>query len=165
MRSPGCARQRTDAIHTTMTRLASSSARVRHWICASMIATASRSRDGQGSTSTPCCASSLSRGQLRSEATGRGVCCVLPFAGPAVAASGLAGVLAWFAGPHAWATALASVIVSVEIGRYAESARSVCAVTRDRLRDEPRNGGLGAGTRVAEARAACDSMAHARPVR
>jgi hypothetical protein len=41
-----------------------------------------------------------------------GVCCVLPFAFPAVAAAGTGGVLAWFAGAHSWATAVASLIVA-----------------------------------------------------
>jgi hypothetical protein len=41
-----------------------------------------------------------------------GVCCVLPFAFPAVAAAGTGGLLAWFAGAHSWATALAAVIVA-----------------------------------------------------
>jgi hypothetical protein len=41
-----------------------------------------------------------------------GVCCVLPFAFPAVAAAGTGGLLAWFAGVHSWATALAAVIVA-----------------------------------------------------
>jgi len=41
-----------------------------------------------------------------------GVCCVLPFAFPAVAAAGTGGLLAWFAGVHSWTTALAAVIVA-----------------------------------------------------
>jgi hypothetical protein len=41
-----------------------------------------------------------------------GVCCVLPFAFPAVAAAGTGSVLAWFAGAHSWATAVAAVIVA-----------------------------------------------------
>ena len=41
-----------------------------------------------------------------------GVCCVLPFAFPAVAAAGTGTVLAWFARVHSWATALAAVIVA-----------------------------------------------------
>src|SRR4051794_21093498 len=41
-----------------------------------------------------------------------GVCCVLPFAFPAVAAAGTGSLLAWFAEAHSWATALASVIVA-----------------------------------------------------
>ena len=40
-----------------------------------------------------------------------GVCCVLPFAFPAVAVAGTGGVLAWFAGAHGWVTGLAAVIV------------------------------------------------------
>jgi hypothetical protein len=40
-----------------------------------------------------------------------GVCCVLPFAFPAVAAASTGSLLAWFAGAHNWATALAAVIV------------------------------------------------------
>ena len=45
-------------------------------------------------------------------ATGAVVCCVLPFAFPAVAAAGTGGLLAWFAGVHSWTTALAAVIVA-----------------------------------------------------
>jgi len=41
-----------------------------------------------------------------------GVCCVLPFAFPAVAAAGTGSLMAWFAGAHGWATAVAVVIVS-----------------------------------------------------
>jgi hypothetical protein len=40
-----------------------------------------------------------------------GVCCVLPFAFPAVAVAGTGSVLAWFAEAHWWATGLAVVIV------------------------------------------------------
>jgi hypothetical protein len=40
-----------------------------------------------------------------------GVCCVLPFAFPAVAAASTGSLLAWFAGAHNGATALAAVIV------------------------------------------------------
>ena len=41
-----------------------------------------------------------------------GVCCVLPFAFPAVAAASTGSLLAWFAGAHDWATAVAAVIVA-----------------------------------------------------
>ena len=41
-----------------------------------------------------------------------GVCYVLPFAFPGVAAAGAGSVLGWFAGAHSWATALAAVIVA-----------------------------------------------------
>jgi hypothetical protein len=41
-----------------------------------------------------------------------GVCCVLPFAFPAVATASTGSLLAWFAGAHNWATALAAVIVA-----------------------------------------------------
>jgi hypothetical protein len=40
-----------------------------------------------------------------------GVCCVLPFAFPAVAVASTGSVLAWFADAHSWATGLAAVIV------------------------------------------------------
>src|SRR5687768_9518835 len=40
-----------------------------------------------------------------------GVCCVLPFAFPAVAVASTSTVLAWFAEAHWWATGLAAVIV------------------------------------------------------
>lgn len=41
-----------------------------------------------------------------------GVCCVLPFGFPAVAAAGTGSLLAWFAQAHSWATALAGVVVA-----------------------------------------------------
>jgi hypothetical protein len=41
-----------------------------------------------------------------------GVCCVVPFAFPAVAAAGSGSLLAWIAGAHTWATAFAAVIVA-----------------------------------------------------
>lgn len=41
-----------------------------------------------------------------------GVCCVLPFAFPAFAAASTGSLLAWFAGAHDWATALAAVVVA-----------------------------------------------------
>jgi hypothetical protein len=41
-----------------------------------------------------------------------GVCCVLPFAFPAVAAAGTGSLLAWFAGAHSWATVVATVMVA-----------------------------------------------------
>jgi hypothetical protein len=41
-----------------------------------------------------------------------GLCCALPFAFPAVAASAAGGVLAWLAHAHGWVTRLAAVIVS-----------------------------------------------------
>ncbi|MEQ1760551.1 MAG: hypothetical protein ABL986_19750 [Vicinamibacterales bacterium] len=42
-----------------------------------------------------------------------GVCCVLPFAIPAVTAAGLGGVIAWFAGSLKPATYLSLALVSV----------------------------------------------------
>ena len=39
------------------------------------------------------------------------VCCVLPFALPAVALAMSGGALAWLAGAYAWATSLAAVVV------------------------------------------------------
>ena len=41
-----------------------------------------------------------------------GVCCVLPFAFPAVAAASTGSLLAWFAGAHNWVTALAGMMVA-----------------------------------------------------
>jgi len=41
-----------------------------------------------------------------------GVCCVLPFAFPAVAAAGAGSTLAWFAAAQGWAMQLATVIVA-----------------------------------------------------
>jgi hypothetical protein len=55
-----------------------------------------------------------------------GVCCVLPFAFPAVAAASTGSMLAWFAGAHTWATALAGVIVAgawISIGLQSREAR------------------------------------------
>jgi hypothetical protein len=64
-------------------------------------------RDATGPERTaPVAALSMAAG-----AVACGVCCVLPFAFPAVAAATTGGVLAWFAGAHTWATALAAVIV------------------------------------------------------
>lgn len=54
-----------------------------------------------------------------------GVCCVLPFAVPAVAAAGAGSLLAWFGEAHSWATALAGLIVSgawVSIGLQSRQA-------------------------------------------
>lgn len=54
-----------------------------------------------------------------------GVCCVLPFAFPAVAAAGTGSLLAWFAGVHSWATALAAVVVAgawISIGMQSHRA-------------------------------------------
>jgi hypothetical protein len=56
-----------------------------------------------------------------------GVCCVLPFAFPAVAVAGTGSVLAWFADAHWWATGLAAVIVSgawMAVGVNARQARA-----------------------------------------
>jgi hypothetical protein len=55
-----------------------------------------------------------------------GVCCVLPFAFPAVAAAGTGSLLAWFGEAHSWATALAGVIVAgawISIGLQSRRAR------------------------------------------
>jgi hypothetical protein len=41
-----------------------------------------------------------------------GICCVLPFAFPVVAAASTGSVLAWIAGAHGWVTALATAIVA-----------------------------------------------------
>jgi hypothetical protein len=41
-----------------------------------------------------------------------GVCCIVPFAFPAVAAASAGSLLAWFAGAHNAATALATLIVA-----------------------------------------------------
>ena len=41
-----------------------------------------------------------------------GVCCVLPFALPAVALASAGGVIAWFSGVQFWATVLAAIIVA-----------------------------------------------------
>lgn len=41
-----------------------------------------------------------------------GVCCVLPFALPAVALASAGGILAWFSGVQFWATVLAATIVA-----------------------------------------------------
>ncbi|HLZ39790.1 MAG TPA: hypothetical protein VKQ11_02450 [Candidatus Sulfotelmatobacter sp.] len=41
-----------------------------------------------------------------------GVCCVLPFALPAVALASAGGVIAWFSGVQLWATVLAAIIVA-----------------------------------------------------
>lgn len=40
-----------------------------------------------------------------------GVCCVLPFALPAIALAGAGSMLVWFANAHWWVTALSAVIV------------------------------------------------------
>src|SRR5688500_1318696 len=56
-----------------------------------------------------------------------GVCCVLPFVFPAVAAAGTGSVLAWFADVHWWATALATVLVGgawIALGVNARQARA-----------------------------------------
>ena len=56
-----------------------------------------------------------------------GVCCVLPFAFPAVAAAGAGGVLAWFGGVQSWATALATIIVAgawISVGVQSHRARA-----------------------------------------
>jgi hypothetical protein len=56
-----------------------------------------------------------------------GVCCVLPFAFPAVAAAGAGGVLAWFGGIQSWATSLATVIVGgawIAVGIQSHQARA-----------------------------------------
>jgi hypothetical protein len=63
---------------------------------------------------------------MATSAVACGVCCVLPFAFPAVAAAGTGSVLAWFAGAHIWATALAGVIVAgawVSIGFLSHRTR------------------------------------------
>jgi uncharacterized membrane protein YfcA len=63
---------------------------------------------------------------MASGAVACGVCCVLPFAFPAVAAAGTGSLLAWFAGAHNWATALAAVIVAgawISIGFQSHRAR------------------------------------------
>jgi hypothetical protein len=55
-----------------------------------------------------------------------GVCCVLPFAFPAVAAASTGSLLAWFAAAHSWTTALAGVIVAgawLSIGIQGRRAR------------------------------------------
>jgi len=55
-----------------------------------------------------------------------GVCCVRPFAFPAVAAAGTGSMLAWFAGADSWATALAAVIVAgawISIGVQSRGGR------------------------------------------
>jgi hypothetical protein len=55
-----------------------------------------------------------------------GVCCVLPFAFPAVAVASTGSLIAWFAGAHTWATAVAAVIVAgawVSIGFHSHRAR------------------------------------------
>jgi hypothetical protein len=55
-----------------------------------------------------------------------GVCCVLPFAFPAVAGASAGSLLAWFAGAHNWATALAGIMVAgawVSIGFQSHRTR------------------------------------------
>jgi hypothetical protein len=55
-----------------------------------------------------------------------GVCCVLPFAFPAVAAAGTGGLLAWFGAAHWWATGLAAVVVGgawIAVGVQSYQAR------------------------------------------
>lgn len=41
-----------------------------------------------------------------------GVCCVLPFAVPAVALAGAGSMIAWFGGVQRWATALGAIVVA-----------------------------------------------------
>ena len=61
-----------------------------------------------------------------------GVCCVLPFALPAVALASAGGIIAWFGGVQFWATVLASTIVAAawtwivvqSVSRKAKPARS-----------------------------------------
>lgn len=56
-----------------------------------------------------------------------GVCCVLPFAFPAVAAAGAGSVLAWLGGIQSWATTVATVIVGgawISIGIQSHQARA-----------------------------------------
>jgi cytochrome bd-type quinol oxidase subunit 2 len=56
-----------------------------------------------------------------------GVCCVLPFAFPAVAAASAGGVLAWFGDIQSWATSLATVIVVsawIAVGIQSHQARA-----------------------------------------
>jgi hypothetical protein len=61
-----------------------------------------------------------------------GVCCVLPFAFPAVAAAGTGSLLAWF-GAHNWATTVAAAIVAgawISIGFQSHRARKSRRVRR-----------------------------------
>ena len=67
-----------------------------------------------------------------------GVCCVLPFALPAVALASAGGILAWFGGFQFWATVLAATIVATawvwiivqSIRKKAKPARSTLLRTR-----------------------------------
>jgi hypothetical protein len=88
-----------------------------------------------------------------------GVCCVLPFALPAVAAAGTGSMVPWFARAYGAATTLASVMVAgawIAVGLQSRRARmkpsrpKLCAMTLA-------NWSIGVGPHLAAHRAVADS--------
>lgn len=74
-----------------------------------------------------------------------GVCCVLPFAWPAVAAAGAGGALAWVGRAHGVATSIALVIV---MAAWLCDRHPVAATSDETgASDAPRDGGRNIYTR------------------